>query len=185
MSNVTIRYFVAEGARAIAVAQEGQRRANAYRIAGIALARRYGFDGTITRGSRPYAMVLRTAAPDAERPGFLLHDRHADEDGPMLVFRPNRRTSIGKAADIAMQVMHAFNFSEFACDTFGVTWMSIDAVGHSMYQSVAGYLHGHLVFKIPFGGAASNGGVSGPPIPPDLREIKHSEFIAITEEGGA
>ena len=187
MSPVTHRYFVAEGARAAQVAAEGLDKANATRakrsqfldehMAAALWGRRYGI---------PIGIAFHPFKGD-KLPGFLAPKIERHDGTPFWIYKPDRRTTIGKNLLTQMAVLAEFNFSDFACAKFGVAHSIIGSSARSnsglaMYHSVAGYISDRLVFKIPFGGDQDGGLKINVDIPADFREIKKSEFIAITEE---
>jgi hypothetical protein len=185
MSTITKRYFIAEGDAAQAVANEGLRLANESRLAGITLAKKYGALGTFGRGtSAPFALAWDDGLLPDPNPGFLAPERHRQGSDVYLVCRPDKRTTVGKAIADELGALPLFNFSDYACQQFDVQYSTIGAhadsrSGLAMYKSGAGYVGQQLVFMIPSGGDRD----SAPVIPPAFREIKRSEYIALTEEG--
>lgn len=185
MSKINKRYFIGEGERAAMVVSDGLALANLARKKRSAYLKEIGADGFWERRNQaPFAVVIY--AKDGKRlGGFLPPERHSEDGKKFWIYRPDGRTTIGKNVLAAFRGLATFNFSDYACDAFGVAHSAIgtDAAsrsGMSMYSSGAGYVQKTLVFCIPFGGDKSN---KDPTIPADLREIKRSECIALTEEG--
>ena len=187
MSEVTMRYFVAEGPRAEQVAAEGLAKAND----AIAKRRAYldelGAHAFFERNHQaPYAVAFSAKDGGEKRHGFLSPTVEYHDGERYLIYKPDMRTTAGKEIKQRLGELATFNFSDFVCKEFGVSHSTIGAhrasrSGLAMYNSVAGYLRNTLVFKIPFGGDQGGGRVIDIEAPADLREIKHSEFIAITE----
>lgn len=185
MSNVIKRYFVGAGERVAKVVADGLAAANLAQKKRRAYLKEIGADGFWERRNQaPTAVVIYTK--EGQRlGGFLLPERHSEDGKKFWVYRPDGRTSIGKQVLGDFRGLATFNFSDFACEAFGVVHSVIGAhaasrSGMAMYSSAAGYVQKTLVFCIPFGDDKSN---KDPTIPADLREIKHSEYIALTEEG--
>lgn len=187
MSEVTMRYFIGEGARAEQVAKEGMAKVNEAIERRRIFIEEIGAAGLMQRGkSAPYAVVFDSPTAD-EKPGFLSPSRVHDEGKAMYSYRPDRRTTTGKELAKRLDDLPDFDFSNFVVKAFGVSRSAIGAnaesrTGQAMYVSVAGFIGKTLIFKIPFGGYSGNNGKDGVDIPADLREIKFSEFIALTEE---
>lgn len=185
MSKVIKRYFVAEGDRAAKVMAEGLAAANlAHRTRGDYL-KEIGADGFWERRNEPPFAVVLYAKEGRRLGGFLPPERHSEDGKKFWVYRPDGRTTTGKGALAAFRDLAAFNFSAFACKEFGVAHSVIGYHEHprsgmAMYSAAAGVVKKTLVFCIPFGGDKPE---HDPVIPQDLREIKHSEYIALTEEG--
>ena len=183
MSDVKIRYFIGEGELADKVISEGVQLANQVN------AKRRAFMDEISayglwerRNSTPSGIIFE--GDGEKKPGYRSPSKIDHNGKTCWIYKPNRSTKIGKSILNRLPFLAIFNFSDFACDKFGVRKTVIGAASNSrtamaMYFSVAGYVNNHLVFKIPFGGDSTDAFV----IPSTLREIKKSEFIAITEEG--
>lgn len=187
MSNVIKRYFVGQGERAEKVVSDGLALANQARKKRNAYLKAVGADGFWERRNQAPFAVVNYAKEGKRLGGFLPPERHSEDGKKFWVYRPDGRTTIGKQALGTFRELATFNFSEFACSEFGVAHSVIGAhaasrSGMAMYSSAAGYMQKTLVFYIPFG---DDKPASDPVIPADLREIKKSEYIALTEEGGS
>lgn len=187
MSEIIKRYFVGEGERATKVVADGMAAANVAHKRRGAYLKEIGAAGFWeTRNAAPFAVVIY--AKEGKRlGGFLPPEQHSEAGKKFWVYRPDGRSGIGKRALAAFRELAAFNFSAFACKEFGVEHSVIGYHEHSrsgmaMYSSAAGYVQKTLVFCIPFCGDKPVRNVA---IPKDLREIKHSEYIAMTEESGS
>lgn len=188
MSKIIKRYFVGEGELAAKVVTDGLALANAAHKKRTAYLKEIGAGGFWERRNQaPFAVVIY--AKEGQRlGGFLPPERHSEDGKKLWVYRPDGRTTIGKKALGDFRGLASFNFSDYACKEFGVAHSVIGAhagsrSGMAMYSASAGYVQKTLVFCIPFGGEKSGIHPNEPTIPADLREIKHSEFIALTEEG--
>ena len=147
-----------------------------------ALADKYGADDVlITNGSQLFPSRIA---------GLMFEDRPSDQKGlkfEMVEVRghskwkasPDRRYKRGKELDsdirAADKVAGADTFSRWAVDE-----VAMANEGHTdgrIHLSVAGMAKGRLTVSVP----APEGG-SFPKVDSRLVELKHSEFIALTEE---
>lgn len=186
--SVTIRYFVAEGDRAEQIAKAGLDKANEIQRKRTEFCGRTGADGLYGhRCQTPSAVLFVGDGAEKKKDGFLAPEPIWDGKKKYFAHRPDRRTRAGKAILEELRRLAEFDFSDFIVKAFGVEHSTIGASansphGSSMFMSVAGYMNKKIVFKIPFGGDQGGGHRMDPAIPPELREIKKSEFIALTEE---
>jgi uncharacterized protein DUF5420 len=188
VSTVTKRYFIAEGPRAEKTVEEGVALIKACMVMRRAVIESNGAVNLYGRnGCAPYALVFDHQHAD-RKPGFCEPEKRIEEGETFYIHKPNKASNIGKDLAATLANVKPFSFSEFACKAFGVSHHTVGScagsrTGQAMYLSVAGYYAPHLVFGIPFGGEGNQG--KEVEIPADLREIKKSEFIAITEESGS
>ncbi len=187
MSEVTIRYFVAEGDKAERVIKEGLEKVNAVRALRATFLEKHGADGTWERRHQaPYGLVFNTEKCDgAAKPGYLKPERHSQDGTTYYAYRFDKRTTAGKALIEEAKGMATFDFSTFAVKEFGIyrclTGRCDESrTGMAMYTSAAGIHKDKLVLSIPEGGEERQEQLR--PIPPEFRELKKSEFIALTEE---
>jgi len=187
MSEVTIRYFVAEGDKAEHVMKEGLEKVNAVRALRAAFLKKHGADGTWEhRHQAPYGLVFNADKCDGSaKTGYLKPERHSQDGTTYYTYRFDKRTKAGKALIEEAKPMATFDFSTFAVKEFGVYRSLIGScaesrTGMAMYISAAGISKDKLVFSIPEGGEERQEQLR--PIPPEFRELKKSEFIALTEE---
>lgn len=182
MSEVTFRYFVATGERAEQVAADGLENANAIRRLRRELLAELDADAFFEYRQRPPMAVAYKGELAEHKPGFLPPELHPDGNERWTCYRPDRRTKLGKSLANRMNGLGEFDFSAFVVGEFGAYRDTIgtDQGRGVLFQSVAGYMNKTLVFKIPCGGQAKD---FTPPA--DMREIKKSEFISLTEEAGS
>lgn len=187
MSEVTIRYFVAEGEKAERVIKEGLEKRKAISAQRSVFVEKYGADGTSEYSYQaPHGLAFNANKCDgADKPGFLKPVRKTQDGVAYYEYRFDKRTKVGKALIEESAGLAFFDFSMFAVREFDVRRVLIGSssrsrTGSAMYQSVAGICKGKLVFKIPEGGEERN--EQQHPIPAEFRELKKSEFIALTEE---
>lgn len=187
MSEVTIRYFVAEGDKAERVIKEGLEKVNAVRALRAAFLDKHGADGTWElRHQAPYGLVFDAAKCDgAAKPGYLKPERHVQDGTTYYAYRFDKRTNAGKALIEESKGLATFDFSAFAVAEFGINRSLIGYCAESrtrmaMYFSRSGIHKEKLLFTIPEGGEERQ--EQQPPIPAEFRELKKSEFIALTEE---
>jgi hypothetical protein len=109
--------------------------------------------------------------PTVERSGDITYAR----------YKPDKRYKAGKAIASELQAVGGFNFSKYICTTLNIhkeVFGTLD--GRSVVSfTVAGQYGDRLVFKIP----TTDHHDDSFTVPDGFREIKQSEFIAITEEG--
>lgn len=186
MSKVIKRYFIADNERAQQIAKDGLALVNEASRNRSAYLAEVGVDGLWERRHQaPFGIVVYQEE-GAQRPGYLKPEQQTEDGKRFWIHRPDKRTTIGKAALKALAKLSTFDFSDYACKAFGVSysvigWHRESRSGMAMYSSAAGFMKGVMVFCIPFG---DDGNHHSPPvIPEDLREIKKSEYIALTEEG--
>jgi len=186
MSEVTIRYFVAEGDKAERVIKEGLEKVNAGREKRAAFMEKHGADGLFEyRHQPPYGLCFKADKCDGgKKPGFWSPKRLIQDGTAYYEYKFNKSSRIGKELIAEAKGLGIFDFSSFAVSKFACSRNCIvkdpgSRTGLSIYRTVAGLAKGKLVFKIPDDG---KGGVVANLFPPEFRELKKSEFIALTEE---
>lgn len=185
MTTVTIRHFVARGPKAETV------KAAAKALSAENHAKRVEFLDEVNAFAfleyldcAPHKLVFETADP-APRAGFLAPEKHVEDGRVFHAYKPDLRTKVGKAIRDRLHEMKRFSFSDYVLREFGVIHSTIgphegSRSGCAMYSSVAGMYDDTLIINIPFGGQGNDRDLE---VPADLIELKHSQFIAITEEG--
>jgi hypothetical protein len=170
-------FYIAEGEKAEQVAKEGLEKANAIRKMRLRFQEEVGASGLYERSHQPPIALVFVG--NDKKPGFL-PPLVIDYDKNLFAYEPDRRTKIGKAMRGRLDGLASFNFSDFACQAYGIHG---DVIGAgpggrmALYSPAAGYLKGKLVFVIPKGGDSDDIAV-----PDGFREIKGSEYMALTEE---
>lgn len=189
MSAVTIRYFVAEGDQAEKLRLEAIAEAKKFNDHMQSIRDEFGAAGLWGReGCAPFALLYEGEGADQQKPGFLRPEKTwRDGNVETWIHKPDRRLKVGKAAAEKLASVKAFRFSDYVCKALKVetSVAGVHAAGRTgwaLYQSVAGLYNGRILVKIPVGNNLCGGGRRDPDIPACLREIKHSEFIALTEE---
>ena len=190
--SVTIRYFVAEGDRAEQLRLEAVAEAKKFNDHMQSIRDEFGASGLWGReGCAPFALLYEGEGADQQKAGFLRPEKTwLDGNVEAWIHKPDRRLKVGKAAAEKLSSVKAFRFSDYICKSLKVENMvpGVHAggrAGWALYSSAAGMYNNRIVVKIPFGNNLSGGGRSDPVIPDFLREIKKSEFIALSEESGS
>lgn len=189
MSDVTIRYFVAEGERAEELRLRAVEEATKFNAHMQSIRDEFGAYGLWGReGCAPYALIYKGDGAKKQKYGFLPPEKNWDgEKNLVWIHKPDRRFKAGKEAAKKLASVKNFRFSDYICKELKVENMvpgrhDGGRTGWALYNSVAGMYNNRIVVKIPFGNNLTGGGRSDPEIPECLREIKKSEFIAMTEE---
>jgi hypothetical protein len=179
-------YFVEDGEPASALRQEASERLRDCRGRVAALAREYGADGCMERNSlgdhslHGFGFVVESGSAPVEREGlkFKGRERHDAEDLEWHCYVPDRRRAAGKKIAKRLAEFETFNFSGWVTGELGLRrTMGMETErGFSIVTSSAGIAKGKLILRIPVG--------KDDPVdcPPGFRQIKKSEFIALTEE---
>lgn len=188
MEEITYKYFVAGGesiAPAMAAA-EAENLAHQERIS--ALLKKYEAD-CLWGGRRlaPHAIGWFWERPDGDyrakppmRENFLKPEVERSADVLYACYKPDQRYKAGKAIKAELKAVGAFSYSDFIAKATGVDRMVFGNLDgrQVMCQTSAGRYKDMLVFRIPTGGDHGNDFTA----PAGFREIKKSEFVAITEE---
>lgn len=189
MSRVTVKYFVADISDPLIEPLFASALATVTAIANrrAALVKKYGAELSFNRGDRLNGFGYQVGH---QLPISVRKETTTIHDGANYIIAvPNKRSNEGKnlAREIDAFNRDATSFSDIICTALDINTLKpgsdpASPTGMSMYHSACGQYGKRLVFKIPFGGedGFNSTDVS---IPPALKEIKHSEFIAIVEEG--
>lgn len=182
MSEITYRYFLATGDKADRVIQEIRDGLRAHREKSEAVCDKYGATATWGRSAAPpFALAFEGDQHATKKPGFKEPTTVLDKDKRYHIHAPHRSTKIGKGCAQLLATLKPFDYSEHAAKSFGLMHSICGISGGRMCIAFtsAGFYGNQLVFRVPVGG--EDGDNITPP--PGVRELKHSEFIAITEEG--
>lgn len=190
MTTVTMRIYIAEGERADRVAKDGLEKVNAQRKKRRDFLEQFGASGFFEyRNCPPTSIVFEGQGGETKLDGFLKPSREFENGKYFWAHKPDQRTKIGRTVKVQMLELTEFDFSGYAITEFGLRGAeTIGYVGGRMalYRTVAGVVAGKLVFKIPFCGESSGNHDTPTPlnvdVPADMREILHSEFIALGEK---
>lgn len=188
MELITYKYFIAEGesiAHTIAFIKTKQA-AHQDRISD--LLEKHGAD-CLWGGRResPFAIGWIWKRPEGEyrakppmRENFLKPEVERSGDVTYACYRPDQRYKAGKQIKAELKAVGGFSFSDAICEAMGVDRNVFGVLDgrQVVCRSSAGACGNKLVFRIPVGGAGNIPFES----PDGFREIKKSEFIAITEE---
>ncbi len=190
MRTVTMRFYIAEGERADRVAKEGLEKFNAQRKKRREFLEQFGARGFYEyKGYPPTFIVFEGNGAETKLDGFLKPSREFENGKFFWAHKPDKRTLIGRTVKAHMLNLADFDFSGYAVAEFGLS--GVETIGYvggrmALYRTVAGVVGGKLVFNIPFVGEASGNHDTPTPlnvdVPADLREILHSEFIALGEK---
>lgn len=172
--SVRRRYFIVEGAEGEAVKETALAAQKAHRARRKAVEEKYGADGLMLSGreSRPIALLIEAGNPAPD--GAKAAGRHVKDDKTYIEYQPLKNRKAGKrlAADLA--AVGGFDGSEMILKTFdAVVWI---AGGNAMHVSTAGIVKETVVVQVP----ESDDELFTPPA--CFREIKKSEYVALTEE---
>jgi hypothetical protein len=188
MEEITYKYFVAEGANVAAVMAEARAQNTAHQERIRSLLKKYEADCVWGNNySAPSAIgfiVERT--PDGTfikppvRENFLKPKIERSGAVKYACYRPDRRYKAGKAIKDELSAIGAFNYSSYISKKLRVDRMVFGFLdGRQVACSTTAGRYGDiLVFRIPVGGDDKAEFAA----PDGFREIKKSEFVAITEE---
>lgn len=184
MSEDKRRYFVAEGAEADQLRSDVLGKINAQRERQNELAAKYGADQVFQWNDGRVAGLVFAGGEDAPAvpEGLALDQRQANPNGGFwYLFKPAKRGKAGKAIAADLATIKGFRGSDEIVQHFKayrgqVVGSAASRTGMAYAVSVAGIIKDTIVLSVP--------DVEGEPFDPPacLREIKKSEYIAITEE---
>lgn len=188
MEEITYKYFVAEGEAITSVIDmaKAERARHQDRIS--ALLKKYEAD-CLWGGSRsaPGAIGWIWEKPEGDyraeppmRENFLKPDVEHSDGVTYACYKPDQRYKAGKAIKAELKAVGSFNFSDTISKALKVDRMVFGILDgrNVMCQTAGGQYGDRLVFRIPTGGDHKDTFSA----PGGFREIKKSEFIAITEE---
>jgi hypothetical protein len=176
MTNPVRRFFVAEGPEAEAMADKVLRlnREHSERLTKVKA--KYKAHGLQTRDGHPIGLLFHKdhVAPVACK----VHTSHILDGQRYIEYRPLLNRKIGREMAEDFKKVGGFNFSEMICREWGVFNMVMGDKGNALWVSVAGVMDKIIVLNLVEDDAQKL------EVKPFFREIKRSEFISITEEGG-
>ncbi|MCP3017468.1 hypothetical protein [Cupriavidus basilensis] len=167
------RYFIVEGAEGEGVKADALAMANAHRLRRLKVEKDYGADGLMLgRDSQPYALLFLEGRPAPE--GTKETGRHTEKGECYVEYRPMKNRKAGKQLAADLLAVGGFNGSDFILRRFDAG--AHIPSGRSLAVSTAGIVDGVVVVQVPESAAE-------PFTPPAcFREIKKSEYVALTEE---
>lgn len=182
MTKADRRYFVAEGPEAEAIKQKVLDTLTEQRRQHNELAEKYGADQVLRWNDGRVAGFAFKAGPGdiVERDGLKFDRRESNGDSEWLLYSPNKRSKLGKQIAADMAAIKGYSGSDEIVQHYGAYRISFvrhqGPTGQAMAISVAGIIKGTVVLSVPVN-------EQEPFDPPaGLREIKKSEYIALTEE---
>lgn len=185
---IRYKYFVAEGEAIAPVLALAETASAEHQERISALLKKHEADCLWGgRRSAPHAIGFIWERPDGDyrskppmKENFLKPETESSGDTLYALYKPDQRYKAGKAIKAELKAVGGFSYSEFVAKATGADRMVFGILDgrQVMCQTSAGRYKDMLVFRIPTGG--DHGEDFTPP--EGFREIKKSEFIAITEE---
>lgn len=176
------RYFVAEGDEAQELKEKILGKLNAQRDQHKALAKKYGADQLVKyNDGRVVGLAFKSEESEpATRDGLTFKNAQEGDGCTWHTYRPNRKTKLGKQIQADMEAIKAYRGSDDIVSHYDAWRHCVvphaGRTGMAMAVSVGGIVKGKVVLSVPVND-------SEPFDPPKgLREIKKSEWIALTEE---
>lgn len=190
MSYITERYFL--GNAAIAKTLMTQWEATQIKAQQLikALIEEFAADGLYREGAKIVGLSYNSAPNELKvAPEGLAASSFFDDERHVTVHKPKRQFKTGKALQVKLDAINDEmqqnpSFSKFVIKALALNHEVMGASkahpGRTMItRSSAGVAKEQLVVLVPDGGESET---TFPTIPSTLKEIKRSEFIALTEE---
>lgn len=188
MSEIAFKYFVVEGEPAESVIAAAKAESSAHQERISTLLKKYEAD-CLWGGRReaPFAIGFLWQRPEEDyrakppmRENFLKPEVERSGDVTYACYKPDQRYKAGKAIKAELQAVGGFSFSDTISKALKVNRMVFGVLDgrQVMCQTAAGQYGDKLVLRIPTGGDHKDTFIA----PDGFREIKKSEFVAITEE---
>ena len=188
MEEITYKYFVAEGETIAPVMESVKAENSAHQERISALLKKYEAD-CLWGGRRdaPFAIGFLWERPEGDyrakppmRENFLKPEIERSGDVSYACYKPDQRYKAGKAIKAELKAVGGFSYSDAISKALKVDRMVFGVMDgrQVMCSTSGGRYKDSLVFRIPVGGDHGKEFVA----PEVFREIKKSEFIAITEE---
>lgn len=169
------RYFLGEGPEVDALNKEVDARIKARQAAQKALIEEYGADTLVVNGDdwSPLAFGFKE---ETKAPRFL---KAADIKDGFYLFEPDKRYKKGKElAEKFKDPKYAFSPRKYVLEKYGLFRMTFGN-GH-WYRSVVFWPKDNIMaVEIPVNTEDASSNDPWPEIPPFLREVKYSEFLAV------
>lgn len=179
MTNPRRRYFVADDAEAVQLIEDIKRLNNEHRERLIAFLKQYNTEHCIQRRGQPTAiLVVMDEARDRPEPpeGFKYTGKHYHDNRVFAEFTPVGNTKVGRAIKKQMEAVGGFSANDIILKHYAAETMVY--AGNSMWCAT-GWPHlqkNVIVVQVP----EDDEQLYTPH--PSFREIKKSEYVAITEE---
>lgn len=176
------RYFVADDADAEQLKEAILAKMNAQRAQHRALAEKYGADEVVKHNDgRVVGLAFKSTEDEpAQRDGLTFHSTQDGEGFVWHTYKPNLRSKLGKQIDATMGAISGYRPSDTIVSHYDAWRHAVVPhacrTGMAMAVSVGGIAKGKVVLCVPVN-------EEEPFDPPaSLRELKKSEWIALTEE---
>lgn len=181
---IITKYFVADGIEAQEIILEAKTARDKHFDKVNALVAKYGADAAWGGRSEITSLAFKhdsTAKPEMKE-GFLRPKIDTSDGQRYAVYSPDKRYKAGKDIVKELEEVGSFNFSDFIIGRLKMNCAVFGTINGRMVRSVSGAGHygEKLVVRLPCGGDSRPEEIT---IPAFLREIKKSEFIALSEEG--
>lgn len=188
MKEITFKYFVAEGETVASVIAAANAESAAHQERISALLKKYEAD-CLWGGRReaPIAIGFVWEQPEDDwrakppmRENFLKPEIEHSDGKTYACYKPDQRYKAGKAIKAELKAVGCFSFSDTISKALNVDRMVFGVLDgrQVMCRTAAGQYGDKLVFRIPTGGGDGDTFTA----PDGFREIKKSEFVALTEE---
>lgn len=176
------KYFVGDGVDAVLILTEAKEERAKHFEKVNSLVAKYGADSAWGRNSVT-SLAFKCDGKPEWKDGFLKPKMERSEGVSYAIYSPDKRCKAGKTIIVDFEQVGSFNFSDFIVKKLGMSCSVFGTENGRMVRSTtqAGNYFDTMVVVFPCGGDSRPSDIS---IPPFLREIKKSEFIAITEESG-
>lgn len=180
---IKIKYFLGTGEEALAIILDAKKVQIQHFDKVNALTTKFGADAAWGGRSEITALAFKHEAqtkPEMKE-GFLRPKIDTSDGQRYAVYAPDKRYKAGKDIAKELKDVGAFNFSAYLIEKLGVECRVFGQMDgrQVMVSSSAGHYGDRLVVRYPHGGDSRPKEVV---MPPFMREIKKSEFIAISEE---
>lgn len=177
------RYFLVEQDVATAAIAEATKIQTDNAAIAKEVAEKYGAYRTYGRtGYAPFCLVYEGKEHAIKKAGFKNPDRRLEGERDFYLHTPAKNTKIGQQVLEDLRRIKGCDFREEFTKKHGVETMVLGGAlgpGMAMYQTSLTLQAGKLYVAIP---TAEDSRDPFPNIPACFTEIKHSEFIAATEE---
>lgn len=176
------RYFAAQGPDATDLIQLMLKHQDEHAVRMRAFVERHGGDLVMHNSSNGYPSGLLVEAGKPVPQGFRFKEQYGHQGKSYQLCVPPGNTVAGRAVKKEMAEVGGFSPSDLICDHYKVGNFQLIS-GRAMWMPV-GWAHVKkdiVTLSVPQGGDRDNLLYDPSPFP-ELREIKKSEYIAITEE---